>query len=107
MVRYTEEQKTQALALIQEKGVMKAKEETGISMQTLYKWRNGGEDAKAEKSAKKAAPKRARKVSADTLGELLNDDGGAMEKIAQLESENLKLRAQNEKLRKALQSFLD
>ena len=99
MVRYTEEQKAQALQYMAENGVQKAKEELGISVQTLYKWRNGG-------AAPKAGQKRGRKPSKEVAA-LLKDDGGAVQKIAQLEKENLALRTQNEKLKKAIQSFLD
>ena len=40
MVRYTQEQKEEALKRVQELGVAKASEELHISTQTLYKWRN-------------------------------------------------------------------
>lgn len=99
MVRYTAEQKAQALQFMSENGAKKTKEEYGISIQTLYKWRNG--DAPA------TGKKRGRKPNADKLNALLQDDGGAVATIAQLQKENLALRTQNEKLKKALQSFLD
>ena len=39
MIRYTKEQKEAALSQAQEIGIIKTHNETGISIQTLYKWR--------------------------------------------------------------------
>ena len=99
MIRYTEEQKTQALEYMKDNGAQKTKEKYGISIQTLYQWRGASGEPKA-------ARKRGRKVPAE-IAALLATDGGAVEKITQLEKENIALRALNEKLKKALQSFID
>ena len=94
MIRYTDEQKAQALQYMSENGAKKTKEKFGISIQTLYKWRNGDDAPKPDKVP-------------DEISALLKEDSGAVQKIAQLEKENLALRTQNEKLKKALRFFLD
>ena len=42
-IRYTQEEKKNALRMCEEIGVLKASKETGISINSLYKWRMGGE----------------------------------------------------------------
>lgn len=103
--RYTEEQKAQALASIQEKGVVKTGEEMGISIQTLYKWKSD------EKSAGEAQqPKtrgRSRKAAQNAARKLLSQGDDVAEKLAALQAENTRLREMNLKLRKALAAMLD
>lgn len=96
MIRHSAETKAAALTLIQQKGVQKTHEETGLSVQTLYKWKR---DNEAKSSAK----------NPDQLFEiqsLLNDDT-IVERIKRLETENSRLAEQNLKLRKVLQSLLE
>lgn len=117
MVRYTKEQKTEALKLVAEQGVTKAKNELGISIQTLYKWKHDAdtttEQPKPTKRAKKVAAKQPKAVAnaqdqkVETAKALLAEPSAAEEKIAQLEAENAKLRDANQRLRDALAAFID
>ena len=51
-VRYTQEQKDEAMRSIEKVGVAKTSEEMKIAVQTLYKWRN---DSNATKPPEKSA----------------------------------------------------
>lgn len=100
-MRHPEEKRQTALESIAKIGVKKTHEATGISMQTLYKWKNEGKKASPAKapaavSEKVKAAKAVVKASDDQL----------LEKIAQVEAENAKLRDTNEKLKKALLTFI-
>lgn len=117
MVRYTEEQKANALKRVDEVGVAKAKDELGISSQTLYKWKHDAgsitEPSKPKKRAKKLTTDQP-KAAADTQSEkievakaLLAEPSAVEEKLAQLEVENAKLRETNARLRTALAAFID
>ena len=105
MIRYTDEQKAQALQSIQEIGVAKTNEALGISIQTLYKWKNetGAAQPKTTRTRRK---KNVETRDVADVTALLKDDDGAAEKLAQLEAENLRLRDANAKLRRALAAFL-
>lgn len=133
MVRYTSEQKAQALESIKNIGVPKTSEELNISKQTLYKWSAEEKDnqpptvSKTRKPRKLSAAKsEAPKVremedaidhpvaptSVDTCNTdveemqtlLSNDD--LLEKINQLEDENRVLRETNVKLKKIIANFI-
>ena len=96
MIRYTKEQKEAALSQAQEIGIIKTHNETGISIQTLYKWR-----AEAEG---KTGPKAGRKKG--VCNEYQDDDVIA-NKINRLEEENAALISDNLQLKKALMSLLE
>lgn len=96
MVRHSAETKAAALDLIIEKGVQKTHEETGLSVQTLYKWKRDFEAKQAQSV----------KFSPSDMESLLNDDT-LVERIKRLELENATLAEQNLMLRKALRSLLD
>lgn len=96
MVRHSAETKAAALDLIIAKGVQKTHEETGLSVQTLYKW-------KRDYEAKQASSNKCTPLDMETL---LNDDT-LIERIKRLELENASLAEQNLRLRKALRSLLD
>ena len=110
MIRYTAQQKEEALKRMDELGAKKAQQELGISLQTLYKWRTEANPAKAR--SKKAAVKEPSKVSKETttttdeLQTLLNDDV-LLAKVKKLEEENSQLIQLNLKLKKALQAMLE
>ena len=105
MIRYTKEQKQEALAKAQEIGVLKTHEEMGISIQTLYKWRAEAEGRTEEKAQSARGRKAAGKKNND-LQALLDDDAIA-NKIARLEEENAALIAANLQLKKALMAMLE
>lgn len=103
MIRYTAEQKENALNRMQEIGAKKTQEELGISVQTLYKWRT----ERAGGAPKPAAKEKKAKKQNDDVKALLNDDDALLEKLNRLESENAALLAMNMKLKKALKAFVD
>lgn len=99
MIRYTREQKENALSRVHEIGVLKTHEETGISIQTLYKWR-------AESNVADDSGDGRKKVQKNEYQALLDDDAIA-NKINRLEEENAELIAANLQLKKALLSLLE
>ena len=96
MIRYTKEQKEAALSQAQEIGIIKTHNETGISIQTLYKWR-----AEAEG---KTGPKAGRKKGVCNEYQALLDDDVIANR---LEEENAALISDNLQLKKALMSLLE
>lgn len=113
MIRYSPEQKAEALKMVEEVGVSKTSEAMGISSATLFKWkRETGTQAPSRQRTKAAAKKPAvqrgasKKAAVEAAKELLKDDG-ASAKLRQLEAENADLRDTNAKLRKALAALLD
>lgn len=99
MKRYAEEIKTQALAKMNSIGVKKTSEEMGLSIQTLYKWRNEG---KAPSKAKEQG-----KGNSAELLQLIKADDNMAKKIEQLEEENTQLRKTVSRLKKALAAMID
>ena len=110
MVRYTQEQKEEALKLVQELGVAKASEELHISAQTLYKWRNEilikiKEDLSNE--ADEAEQSEAHdELDHKAVKELIDPTVELKARIEALEAENAVLRERNEKMRNLLESML-
>lgn len=100
MVKYSDEKKQEALQMIKEKGVKATHENMNISMQTLYKWRNGDAEAPTPK-AKKA------KIPNDEMAKLINESEYLEAKVSSLEEEIKALREKNAALRKALAMFID
>lgn len=133
MVRYTAEQKAQALESIKNIGVPKTSEELNISKQTLYKWNAEEKEnqplavSKARKprkvsAAKAEAPKVTEMEEAiehpvalasvdicntdvQEMQTLLSNDD-LLEKINRLEDENRVLRETNVKLKKIIANFI-
>ena len=104
-MKYTSEQKSEALKSIQDVGVTKTAEALKISVQTLYKWRT---EANAEQPVSaKSKGRRATKIN-ETLDAraLLEKDKTLEQKIAQLEAENSALRSSLVKYRAALAAVL-
>lgn len=99
MIRYTKEQKEAALSQAQEIVIIKTHNETGISIQTLYKWR-----AEAEG---KTGPKAGLKKGVCNEYQALLDDDVIANKINRLEEENAALISENLQLKKALMSLLE
>jgi transposase-like protein len=110
MVRYTQEQKEEALKRVQELGVAKASEELHISTQTLYKWRNEilikiKEDLRNE--ADKAEQSEAHdELDHKAVKDLIDPTVELKARIEALEAENVVLRERNEKMRNLLESML-
>lgn len=104
-MKYTGEQKSEALKCIQEMGVTKTAEALKISAQTLYKWRT--EAAAQQPDAAKPKGHRTAKTK-ETLDAraLLEEDKSLKQKIAQLEAENSALRSSLVKYRAALAAAL-
>ncbi len=105
-MRYTNEQKAEALKSIEDIGVAKTVEVLKISAQTLYKWRN---EAKATQKPEMqdANPVTAKDQKVLDAQELLENDRLLQEKIAHLEAENSVLRAKFVKYRAALAAVLE
>ena len=99
MKRYAEEIKTQALAKMNSIGVKKTSEEMGLSIQTLYKWRNEG---KAPSKTKEKG-----KGNSAELLKLIKAEDNMDKKIEQLEEENTQLRKTVSRLKKALAAMID
>ena len=104
-MKYTSEQKNEAMKSIQDVGVTKTAEVLKISVQTLYKWRAEADvqqpDAVKPKSRRTAKTKETLDARA-----LLEKDKSLEQKIAQLEGENSALRATLVKYRAALPAVL-
>ncbi len=100
MIKYTDEQKKQAMELVAQKGIRAAHDELGIAIQTLYKWRNNAGVAPSPRGRK---PK-AQRVDA---AKLVNDNEYLETKIKTLEAEVKLLVEKNAALRKALAAFID
>ncbi len=100
MKRYEGDLKAKALARMNEVGVKKTGEELGISIQTLYKWRN--EDQPAAPLGKKAADGKL-----DTLVQIIKNDGSLEAKIQRLEAENAELRKTLAQMRKAFVAMFE
>lgn len=83
-IRYTEEQKANALALLEEKSVKAVSEELNISVQTLSKWRR---DAKG-KTTSQSKEELLNSVEAMLAQETIAKD----KQIEKLEAENKELR---------------
>lgn len=101
-MKHSEETRRNALEMIERDGVAKTHEATGISMQTLYKWRS---DAK-----KAAQPEQVRTVDEQAVAAareaLAQSEAAWADEREKLTAENAKLRAENAKLRDALRALL-
>ena len=98
MKRYSEDLKKEALESIKAIGVKRTGEEMGLSIQTLYKWRN---DAKGLGDRSIPAGK------STELLRLLKEDNSQEEKIRQLEIENAKLRQTIVRMKKAFVEMME
>lgn len=114
MVRYSYEQKAEALKLAGEIGVYKAQEKLGISIQTIYKWRSEAKKPETQ-PAKETAKGYEKTVSREVdVHDLLNADDGALASLEALQNENKRLmdennslRIVNQRLKKALALFVE
>ena len=104
-MKYTSEQKSEALKSIQEVGVTKTAEALKISVQTLYKWRTEADAQQPE--AVKSKGHRTTKIK-ETLDAhtLIAKDKSLEQKITQLETENSTLRSLLMKYKAALAAVL-
>lgn len=110
MARYTAEQKSEALAMINDVGVSKTAKAMGISAATLHKWKKEGAVEAPSRPGKRLVAKEkgtSEKAAVESARELLESDDALSDKIQQLEVENAQLRATNAKLRKALAALID
>jgi len=104
-MKYTSEQKSEALKSIQDMGVTKTAEALKISVQTLYKWRTEA-DAQQPEAAKSKGHRTAKVKEMLDVRALLEKDKSLEQKIAQLETENSALRTSLMKYRAALAAVL-
>jgi len=83
---YTPDEKERVLGRCEEIGVQKTSEETGISIQTLYAWRNKAKPIKAPAaaSAKQAPAAKEAKEPAEELLRLRVENNAMKEQIATL-----------------------
>lgn len=96
-IRYTEEQKANALALLEEKTVKAVSEELNISVQTLSKWR---------KEAKGETPAQSKEELLNSVEAMLAQETIAKDKqIEKLEAENKELRDTISNLEEKLNKF--
>ena len=99
MKRYGEDIKAQALASMNSIGVKKTSEEMGLSIQTLYKWRNEGKKPADAKEQLQGG-------SADLL-QLIKEDDSLIRKLQQLEEENANLRQTIARMKKAFVAMFE
>ena len=66
-MKHSEEIRTQALDMMEREGVAKTHEAMGISMQTLYKWRNGAKGANVAAVTTQAVDEKAIEEARRTL----------------------------------------
>ena len=100
MKRYDRNIKTTAIKLLREKGVKETAEELGISIQTLYKWRN---EDKLFFRFRTEAPT----PEMEDMVRILRNDDVTDIKIERLDAENIRLRRTITLMRKALLAMLD
>lgn len=93
-MKHTEETRRNALAMMKEIGAQKTHEATGISMMTLYKWRN------AEANATQSAATDSSVV--DAARKLLAEGDDQTRQIISLEQQVAALTAQNAQLTRDL-----
>lgn len=106
MSKYSIEQKQEAISLMEKMGVKKTGEELGISIQTLYKWRNEQKDRATGDAQPYADPDDVNQWDDENaLLETMSHD--ALEaKVRQLEEEVEALRQVNARLKKALSALI-
>ena len=104
-MRYTGEQKSEALKSIQDVGVAQTAEALKISVQTLYKWRTEA-DAQLPETVKSKGRRPAKVKETLDARALLEKDRSLEQKIDLLETENAALRALVVKYRAALAAVL-
>ena len=104
-MKYTSEQKSEALKSIQDMGVTKTADVLKISVQTLYKWRTEA-DAKQPDAVKSKGRRAAKTKEILDARTLLEKDKSLEQKIAQLETENAAQRTLIAKYRAALAAVL-
>ena len=100
MKKYDNDIKATAIAILRKKGVKETSQELGISLQTLYKWRN--EDKLFLHShAETPTPKM------EEMMRILRNDEIAELEMERLEAENLRLRKTITLIRKAILAMLE
>ncbi len=104
-MRYTNEQKSEALKSIHAIGVTKTAEALKISVQTLYKWHSEADTQQPDVANIKGHRIAKIKETLDARA-LLEKDKSLEQKIAQLEAENMTLRTLVVKYRAALAAVL-
>lgn len=113
MVRYTSEQKADALKMLSEVGAKKTQENLGISLQTIYKWKNEATNADGGSAKRSAKKKKIVSTKASIKALIASDDGSLASFEAlraennRLTSENNTLRVTNQKLKKALAALTE
>jgi transposase-like protein len=105
MIRYSNEQKAEALNLAAEIGVLKASEQLNISVQTVYKWKRDAEDAanpsgRAGKSARKRGASSASAANdEDAAYDASPFDDGSKPSMKDLQTDNIRLIEENSMLK--------
>lgn len=101
-MKHSEETRAKALEMMKESGVSKTHEEMGISLQTLYKWRN---DEKKTLSASTLIQEDGKAVL-EARQALADSEAAWADERERLVAENMKLREENAKLRGALRALV-
>ena len=100
MKRYEGDIKSNALARMQEIGVKQTGEELGISIQTLYKWRNEDKNAATSQADLSNA-------KMEEMIRLLKNDDALEARLKQLEAENAELRKSLSQMRRAFVAMFE
>ena len=100
MKRYEGDIKSNALARMQEVGVKQTGEELGISIQTLYKWRNEDKNSASSQADLSNA-------KMEEMIRLLKNDDALEAKIRQLDAENEELRKSLAQMRRAFVAMFE
>ncbi len=102
MKRFDQETKQKALESIRAIGVKKTSEKMGLSVPTLYKWRN--ESTAPNASSKPTALANSKNQEAMRI---LREDDTMQKKVRQLEEENENLRKTISRMKKALAAMFE
>lgn len=109
MPRYNQEQKDQALTMIEAEGVAKTAATMGINKQTLYRWKNEGGNASDENTSDETAEKestpKVSKVITEAAALVTESDAHLADENKRLMNEISVLRQENEKLKKTIQAL--
>lgn len=103
-IRYTEEQKAQALAMVESQGVTKTSAELNITKGTLYAWRNAAEEK--ELSGERDLIREAHALISEADDSLIAENERLKNENARLIAENTKLMEKMAKMRDVINRLL-
>jgi transposase-like protein len=104
--RYTAEEQENALRLVNEIGVSKASKQTGITINSLRKWREDTQSATTAADVIRIEEDTAEQEAPPSLHNATLDEGSS-EELIRLQHENASLKAQMSALKNALRVFTE